>query len=52
MRDADKVAQTMQSLRSAGYEVDARALAVNERLSWQGVLQHYEAQKPIAAPAG
>lgn len=45
MRDADKVAATMQSLRGAGYEVDARALAVNERLSWQGVLQRYEAQK-------
>ena len=45
MRDGDKVADTMQSLRGAGYEVDARVLAVDERLSWQGVLQRYEAQK-------
>jgi predicted ABC-type ATPase len=45
MRDANKVAQTLRSLRGAGYEVEARALAVNERLSWQGVLQRYESQK-------
>jgi len=35
----------MQSLRAAGYEIDARALAVHEKLSWQVVLQRYEAQK-------
>ena len=45
MRDQEKVAATMTGLRAAGYEIDARALAVNERLSWQGVLQRYENQK-------
>lgn len=45
MRDAEKVASTMTSLRAAGYRIDARAMAVNERLSWQGVLQRYENQK-------
>ena len=45
MRDVSKVAQTMQSLRAAGYEIDARALAVNGLLSMQGVLQRYENQK-------
>lgn len=45
MRDADRVADTMRSLRSAEYVIHARALAVNERLSWQGVLQRYENQK-------
>lgn len=45
MRDGNKVAETMQSLRGAGYEVDARALAVSDKLSWQGVMQRYENQK-------
>lgn len=45
MRDSNKVAETMTSLRAAGYEIDARALAVNSRLSWQGVMQRYEKQK-------
>lgn len=45
MRDGSKVAETMTSLRQAGYEIDARALAVNERMSWQGVLQRYEEQR-------
>lgn len=45
MRNSDKVAETMASLRSVGYEIDARALAVNERFSQQGILQRYEAQK-------
>lgn len=45
MRDADKVAATMSSLREAGYLIDARALAVNWRLSEQGILQRYEHQK-------
>lgn len=45
MRSPAVVADTMQGLRQAGYEIDARALAVNERLSWQGVMQRYEAQK-------
>ena len=45
MRDGNKVAETMQSLRAAGYEIDARALAVNERMSQQGIIQRYENQK-------
>jgi len=45
MRDSDKVADTMGSLRAVGYEIDARALAVNARLSEQGILQRYEHQK-------
>jgi len=45
MRDSGKVAETMQSLRAAGYTIDARALAVHERLSEQGILQRYEHQK-------
>ena len=45
MRDGNKVAATMESLRAAGYEIDARALAVNSRLSEQGILQRYEHQK-------
>lgn len=45
MRDADKVAATMQSLREAGYQIDARALAVTSRLSEQGIMQRYESQK-------
>lgn len=45
MRDGNKVAETMQSLRAAGYQIDARALAVNERLSQQGIMQRYEEQK-------
>lgn len=45
MRDGNKVAETMRSLRAAGYEIDARALAVNEQLSRQGILQRYEKQK-------
>lgn len=45
MRDGNKVAETMQNLRAAGYEIDARALAVNERLSQQGIMQRYEEQK-------
>lgn len=45
MRDGSKVAETMTSLRAAGYEIEARALVVNERLSWQGVLQRYEEQR-------
>lgn len=45
MRSPAVVAETMHGLRQAGYEIDARALAVTERLSWQGVMQRYEAQK-------
>ena len=45
MRDGNKVAETMESLRAAGYEIDARVLAVNEMLSRQGILHRYERQK-------
>lgn len=45
MRDSHKVVETMTSLRAAGYEIDARALAVNPKLSWQGVMQRNEKQK-------
>jgi len=45
MRNPDVVASTMKSLREAGYEIDARALAVNWQLSEQGIIQRYEHQK-------
>jgi len=45
MRDGEKVAATMDSLREAGYQIDARALAVTARLSEQGIMQRYENQK-------
>jgi len=45
MRSPEVVAATMQSLREAGYTIDARALAVNWRLSEQGIIQRYENQK-------
>jgi hypothetical protein len=44
MRVPEKISATMQSLREAGYIIEARVLAVNQRLSWQGVLQRYEYQ--------
>ena len=42
MRVPEKVAQTLMDLRGAGYAVDARAIAVNERLSTLGIHQRYE----------
>lgn len=44
-RSSDVVANTMRRFREAGYEIDARALAVNERFSRQGILERYEAQR-------
>jgi hypothetical protein len=44
-RDPDVVASTMAKFRAAGYEIDARALAVNERFSAQGILHRYEEQR-------
>ncbi|MDM0029140.1 zeta toxin family protein [Variovorax saccharolyticus] len=44
-RNSDVVAKTMQRFRSSGYEVDARALAVNERFSRQGIIERYESQR-------
>ena len=52
MRVPGKVAETMLSLRESGYIIDARALAVNEKLSWQGVLQRYEKQKSSPRACG
>ncbi len=45
MRYSNIVAATMTGLRDAGYEIDARALAVPFRLSEQGIYQRYENQK-------
>ena len=45
MRDPGKVANTMLSMREAGYLIDARVLAVPHRLSEQGVMPRYEGQK-------
>ena len=45
MRDNAKVAETMKMLRSSGFEIEARALAVHHRLSEQGILMRYEGQK-------
>ena len=45
MRSPQVVERTIQTFKDAGYFIDARVLAVNERLSWQGVLQRYENQR-------
>lgn len=45
MRDHDVVAATMNEFRAAGYEIDARVLAVSFQLSGQGIYQRYEHQK-------
>ncbi|WP_170873291.1 BID domain-containing T4SS effector, partial [Brucella intermedia] len=42
MRNPYVFAMTSAKLREAGYCVEARAIAVNERLSWQGVHCRYE----------
>ncbi len=42
MRNPDVFAMTSERLHDAGYQVEARAIAVNERLSWQGVHARYE----------
>jgi hypothetical protein len=47
MRVPEKVAETLQSLRDVGYKTEARALAVNEKLSWQGILERYENQRAV-----
>lgn len=52
MRVPEKVAETMRFLREAGFVIEARALAVNEKLSWQGVLQRYEKQKASPRACG
>lgn len=45
MRSPETVARTVEQFREAGFRVEARVLAVPERLSWQGVLQRYEEQR-------
>lgn len=45
MRVPDKVAETLERFRAAGYETDARALAVHPDLSRLGILQRYVGQK-------
>lgn len=45
MRDSNVVAATMKGFREAGYEIDARVLAVSYQLSEQGIYQRYERQK-------
>ncbi|GAB0120035.1 zeta toxin family protein [Acidisoma sp. 7E03] len=45
MRDSNVVAATMNGFREAGYEIDARVLAVSFQLSEQGIYQRYERQK-------
>ena len=51
MRRPDVFVRTGGQLRSAGYEIEARALAVPERVSWQGVHQRYEATLAVAGAA-
>lgn len=43
MRQPEVFTRTAGMLRDAGYRVEARALAVPERLSWQSVHQRFEA---------
>lgn len=45
MRNPDVVRKTTNDLRDAGYYIDARLMAVNEKLSEQGILLRYEMQK-------
>lgn len=47
MRNSDAVEATLKGLKAAGYETEARALAVNSQTSWQGVLQRYEKQREV-----
>lgn len=45
MRVKKKVSETMVSLKNFNYVIEAHVLAVNEKLSWQGILQRYENQR-------
>ena len=45
MRNAEKVAQTLQLFRQAQYLTEARALAVPFEQSWLGVMLRYEKQR-------
>lgn len=45
MRSPEVVAKTLRDFREAGFQTDARALAVSPELSGLGILQRYAAQK-------
>lgn len=45
MRDPEVVESTLRSLRTESYHIETHILAINERLSWQGILQRYENQR-------
>jgi len=45
MRSPDVVAKTLRDFREAGFQTDARALAVSPEMSSLGILQRYAAQK-------
>ncbi|WLS00656.1 zeta toxin family protein [Shinella sumterensis] len=47
MRTAENVARVIGMARTAGYEVEARAVAVNPRLSWQG--NHFRFEEMLHA---
>lgn len=47
MRTPENVARVVGIARAAGYDVDARAVAVNPRLSWQG--NHYRFEEMLRA---
>lgn len=47
MRTPENVARVVGMARGAGYEVEARAVAVNPRLSWQG--NHYRFEEMLHA---
>ncbi|RJG39925.1 zeta toxin family protein [Mesorhizobium sp. DCY119] len=47
MRTPENVARVVGMARAAGYDVEARAVAVNPRLSWQG--NHYRFEEMLRA---
>ncbi|WP_338811530.1 zeta toxin family protein (plasmid) [Agrobacterium leguminum] len=47
MRTPENVARVLRTARDAGYAVEARAVAVNPRLSWQG--NHYRFEEMLRA---
>lgn len=44
-RNPEVVTGTMRAFRQAGFQIEARVLAVNRNFSLQGILQRYEVQK-------
>ncbi|WP_331375333.1 zeta toxin family protein [Sinorhizobium chiapasense] len=51
MRTPENVARVVRVAREAGYEVEARAVAVNPRVSWQGNLFRFEEMLSAGAAA-